>query len=82
MGWATRGPVAQGGQDAHPTSSSNLFVGSPLEQGDGRVNRDVYDGLFGDATLVTLKLKCFGSKAMKECVLQLDNHAAIVSCFV
>ncbi|MCL6750648.1 hypothetical protein KBT16_06495 [Nostoc sp. CCCryo 231-06] len=24
----------------------------------------------------TLKLKCFGSKAMTECVLQLDNHAA------
>ncbi|MBD2528873.1 hypothetical protein H6G97_04535 [Nostoc flagelliforme FACHB-838] len=23
-----------------------------------------------------LKLKCFGSKAMKECMLQLDNHAA------
>ncbi|MEH2077410.1 MAG: hypothetical protein V7K57_23930 [Nostoc sp.] len=28
------------------------------------------------ADSVTEKLKCFGSKAMKECVLQLDNHAA------
>ncbi|MEH2027426.1 hypothetical protein [Nostoc sp.] len=31
---------------------------------------------YADANSVTLKLKRFGSKAMKECVLQLDNHAA------
>ncbi|MHC5816921.1 MAG: hypothetical protein ACYT04_13665 [Nostoc sp.] len=24
-------PVTKGGRDAHPTSSSNLFLGSPLE---------------------------------------------------
>ncbi|MEH1839795.1 MAG: hypothetical protein V7L20_13730 [Nostoc sp.] len=36
----------------------------------------------GIALSGALKLKCFGSKALKECVLQLDNHAAILSCFV
>ncbi|MEH2378722.1 MAG: hypothetical protein V7K27_07430 [Nostoc sp.] len=30
VGWATRAPLAKGGQDAHPTSSSNLFVGNVL----------------------------------------------------
>ncbi|QFS45536.1 hypothetical protein GXM_03013 [Nostoc sphaeroides CCNUC1] len=31
MGWATREPLTKGGQDVYPTSSSNLFLGNPLD---------------------------------------------------
>jgi hypothetical protein len=29
VGWATRAPLAMGGQDVHPTRLSNLFIESP-----------------------------------------------------
>ncbi|WP_445637478.1 hypothetical protein NSTC745_02596 [Nostoc sp. DSM 114161] len=37
MGWASRPPVRKGGQDVHPTTSSNLFVGNPLELESSRL---------------------------------------------